>query len=583
LTRRPITPARPLLALSLTLVGLALPLPAASGGHPLSFREQSLELPGAPAALVPADLDGDRIRDLAVVVVYTHWDQIGIEERTEMDQVAGLVEVLTIVPVLLDRREVRAYLGRPEGGFVAAGEPLELPLSVLSLEPGPPGVPALALTDAGASVLRFDAAAGGLRLDPLLDDPPVLAGTGAFLADLALVRDATGDGVADLLLPAPDGLALYPGTGTGLAPEPFARVALPGEPSAEAGRTIDYPLPRIEDLDGDGLPDLLFRAPRRGGSTRLWAVRNRGGGRFAEPVRVYGQGDDDQDEAGDGDGEASADAPGDAGEAEAAESRGPDLELVHVGRLRPDGPATALFLESLENDDDGLREEMRQARAPDYRVHLRALTPELRVGEAESAPVSAIQGYLMDDEDDELPLPGGVQDLDGDGRLDLVSVTNDITLFKAMAVLATRRLTLDLGFHPWCQEPDGRFTRAPGPPLTSRLTIDLNDLELHRRSLFAGDFDGDGRADFVQLGKPRQIGIHLGRTACAYPERPDVTVKLRDELRDLALVETLDLDGDGRSDLAVTHPQRVDEPGVSPPVRLDLYLTRDSTRAGGGR
>lgn len=553
--------------LALVLVHLllvpALLMPASAGAAELAFREQSLELPGAPAALVPADLDGDGVRDLAVVVVYTRWDQIGIEESTEMDQVAGLVEVLTIVPVLLDRREVRAYLGRPEGGFVAAGEALELPLSVLSLEPGPPGVPAVALTDRGASVLRFDAASGSLRLDPLIDDPPVLAGTGTFLSDPALVRDATGDSVADLLLPAPDGLALYPGTGTGVAPEPLARVPLPSEPGADPGPRIDYPLPRIEDLDGDGLPDLLFRVPRPGGSTRLWAVRNRGGGSFGPPVRVYGH--DPEDGGAD---EGAEDPP----------ASGPDLELVHVGRLRPDGPASAVFLESLEKEDAGLREEMRQAREPDYRVHLRPLTMGLQVGE-EAGPVSRIKGYVLDDDEDDLPLPGGLQDLDGDGRVDLVTVTNDITLLKAMAVLATRRLTLDLGFHPWCQRPDGGFTRAPGPPLESRLTINLNDLELHRRSLFAGDFDGDGRADFVQLGKPRQIGIHLGRAGCAYPEKPDVTLRLRDEIRDLALVEARDLDGDGRSDLAVTHPQAVDEPGVSAPVRLDLYLTR----TGGGR
>lgn len=39
-------------------------------------------------------------------------------------------------------------------------------------------------------------------------------------------------------------------------------------------------------------------------------------------------------------------------------------------------------------------------------------------------------------------------------------------------------------------------------------------------------------------------------------------------------MEARDLDGDGRTDLAVTHLQRVDEPGVTPPVPLDLYLTR---------
>ena len=561
-------------------LGLLAPGPGASAAD-LAFREQSLHLPGAPAALVPADLDGDGVRDLAVVVVYTEWDQIGVEELTEMDQVEGLVEVLTIVPVLLDRREVRAFLGLPGGGLEPAGEPLPLPLSVLSLEPGPPGIPALALTDDGASALRFDRAAGTLVLDPVVADPPVLAGTGSFLAGLDLVQDATGDGVPDLLLPAPDGIALYRGTGRGLAAEADSRTPLPRDPAEAGGRTLDYPLPRVEDVDGDGLPDLLFRVAARGGSRSGWQVLRRlpspggpdGPARLGPPVSVRlppresaAAGEDAEE--GDADDEASGRTP------------------AWLGRLAPGAPATAVRLESLDDEDAGMRKSMAQAREPSYRVHLHPLAQDRAPDQApdlapapEPARSFQVKGYVLGDQESDLTLPGGFQDLNGDGRTDLVTVTNDISLFKALAVLATRRLTLDLGFHPYCQEPDGRMVRAPGDPLTSRLTIDLNDLALRQRSLFAGDFDGDGRADFLQLGRPREIGVHRGRADCSYPERADVTIRLRDELRDLALVEARDLDGDGRTDLAVTHLQRVDEPGVTPPVRLDLYLTRG---AGGG-
>jgi hypothetical protein len=557
--------AAALLAALLALVG---PAPEASAAG-LDFREQSLHLPGAPAALVPADLDGDGLQDLAVVVVYTEWDQIGVEELTEMDQVEGLVEVLTIVPVLFDRREVRAFLGRPGGGLEPAGEPLPLPLSVLTLEPGPPGIPALALTDDGASALRFDREAGALVFEPLLSDPPVLAGTGSFLAGLDLVRDATGDGVEDLLLPAPDGIALYRGTGRGLAAEADSRTPLPDDPEDGGGLTLDYPLPRVEDLDGDGLPDLLFRVSGRrtgqgsGGGFRV--LRNLGpdsGTRFAPPVAVriprQASSEDEDDEDGEGAG------------------RNP----VWLGRLASGGPGAAARLESLDDEDAGMRKSMAQAREPSYRVHLHSLAPDLSAA-PEPAGSFRVTGYVLGDEESDLTLPGGFQDLNGDGRTDLVTVTNDISLFKALAVLATRRLTLELGFHPYCQEPGGRLVRAPGAPLTSRLTLDLNDLALRQRSLFAGDFDGDGRADFLQLGRPREIGVHRGRADCSYPERADVAIRLRDELRDLALVEARDLDGDGRTDLAVTHLQRVDDPGVTPPVRLDLYLTRGA--GGGGR
>ncbi len=573
----PALPFLPTLVISFALASLSTPA-ASARADALDFREQSLELPGAPAALVPADLDGDGLRDLAVVVVYTGWDQIGIEEMTEMDQVEGLVEVLTIVPVLLDRREVRAYLGRPGGGYEPTGEAIPLPLSVLTLEPGPPGAPAVALTDEGVSALVFDRGAsadgsgGTLRFEPVIESPPVLAGAGTFLAGLDLVADVTGDGVLDLLLPAPEGLAVHRGTATGLEPVAVAVGPRPGDGAALDSRVVDYPLPRFADLDGDRLPDLLFRTPG-GGRGHRFVARNLGGGRFGAPVALDPR--EEREPAEDAEGEDEEDGEG-------------GHELVFVGRMQPSGPATAVSVESLGEEDAGLREEMRQAREPDHRLHFRPLD---RAGastglaidtERAERPPQQVTGYVPgdwsggdggDDETGDFTLPGGFQDLNGDGRTDLVTVTNDISLMKAMALLATRRLTLDLGFHPWCQTPEGRLVRAPGPPLESRLSIDLDDIELRRRSLFAGDFDADGRADFLQLGRPKRIGVHRGRADCSYPERPDATIVLRDPIRDLALVEVIDLDGDGRADLAVTHPQAVDERGVTPPVRLDLYLS----------
>ncbi len=34
-----------------------------------------------------------------------------------------------------------------------------------------------------------------------------------------------------------------------------------------------------------------------------------------------------------------------------------------------------------------------------------------------------------------------------------------------------------------------------------------------------------------------------------------------------------DFDGDALTDLVVIQPQKITEPGVTPPVRLDLYLS----------
>jgi len=568
--RRPPAPVSILLA-ALLLLGSAVPSHADD-----TFHEQSLDLPGAPAALIPADLDGDGRRDLVVVVVYTEWDQIGIEEYAEMDQVAGLVEVLTIVPILMDRREVRAYLGQEDGSFALAGEPLPLPLSVLSMEAGPPGMsrlPVVALTDDGVATLAL-APDGTLSFEPVIAEPPVLAGTGTFLAHLDLVADATGDGVADLLLPTPDGIALYrgvPGHGRGVETVPFARVPYPQEDATPRGLVLDVPLPTVVDADGDGLPDLLFRSPDRGLAGASVALQT-APGRFAPP------------------GEIPWPHP-----AHSADSGDDNTEEVWIGPVDREAGAELVAADSLDDEDAGMRKSMEQAREPRFRVRVHPLRtpgaaePVTTSGEdklpplipdAEPARTFDVRGWVAQGSGD-LVLPGGFQDLNGDGRSDLVTVTNDITLFKAVSILATRRLTLELGFLAWCQQPDGGFVRAPGEPLTSKLTINLNDLEIRQRSLFAGDFDGDGRRDFLQLGGSKEIGIHLGRPNCSYPDRPDVTIRLRNPLRDLALAETLDLDGDGRSDLALIHPRPVDEAGLSPPVRLDLY--RSALPEGGRR
>ncbi|HEY4595862.1 MAG TPA: VCBS repeat-containing protein, partial [Thermoanaerobaculia bacterium] len=138
---------------------------------------------------------------------------------------------------------------------------------------------------------------------------------------------------------------------------------------------------------------------------------------------------------------------------------------------------------------------------------------------------------------------------------------------------ATKRLTVGLDFHVWCQEKDGGFRQVKGLDLSGTFRVDLNDLRVSQLSLFSGDFDGDGRADFVQIGRGKRVTIHKGRPDCSFPADPDMAFDLREEPRDLALVRIRDLDGDGRADLYVIHPQRAVEEGFVPPVRMDLYLS----------
>lgn len=543
---------RPSLPGLLLAVLLSCAAPALCAGRPSSsLRNLSLDLPGAPAAVVSADVDGDGRRDLVVVVAYNQWDEIAITESSTMDDVQGLVDVMTIVPAVMDRREVRVYRAQADGAY-ATPLALALPLSVLSLEAGPPGAPVVALTDEGASVLRLDPP-GTLRLEPWVADPPVMAGTGNFLGDLGLMKDVNDDGIPDLLLPARNGLAVYLGRpeGKGLARNAASRVAVPGEVFRSAGDLEHrYPLPQVADVTGDGRPDLLFRDPVKRWRS-VWVARNAGQGRFQPAVEaVLGGGD----------------------------PKGPNP--VWMGNLHGDGRAEVVFRQSLDDPRrGGIRQQMARAREPHGRLTFRRLSPDLA---PEKAPYRTLDvtGWGLEGveaEETEIELPGGFQDLNGDGRPDLVTVTMDLGVTKLLGSLATKRLDLGLDFHVWCQGKDGSFRAVKGLDLSGTFRFDLNDLRVSQLSLFSGDFDGDGRADFVQIGRGKRVTIHRGRPDCSFPARPDLSFDLREEPRDLSLVRIRDLDGDGRSDLLIITPQRAAEEGFVPPVRLDLYLS------GGGK
>lgn len=548
---RPSLPALFLAALFLTLPLSAAPRPASPG-----LRAWSLDLPGAPAAVVPSDVDGDGRTDLVVAVAYSQWDQIEITESTTMDDIEGLVEVMTIVPSLLDRREVRVYLAKPDGSYAQSGPALPLPLSVLSLEAGPPGTPVLALTDVGASVLRLDAS-GAPRLEPLISDPPVFAGTGNFLAGLGLVRDLSGDGVADLLLPSRNGLAVYLGGPGGISARATSRFPVPGESFRSRGQLEHrYPLPSVQDVNGDGLPDLVFRDP-----VKRWSLvrvaRNAGNGKFSGAVEVDLEGDNKPQTA-------------------------KDVQPVWFGDLDGDGIGEVVSEQSLDKEDASIRQSMKQVREPKNRLSFRRVGKGLkRVNEAYRTVDVTGHAFAPNegggdgggDMEVSVNLPGGFQDLNGDGRQDLVTITTDLSIPKLMGTVATKRLTLGLDFHVWCQDKAGDLKRVPGLDLSGQFRLNFNDLRVSQLSLFSGDFDGDGRSDFVQLGRGKTVTIHRGRPDCSFPKAPDLSVALKAEPLDMSLVQIRDLNGDKRSDLMVLQPRGAAEPGMVAPVRVDLYLS----------
>ena len=579
------------------LVGLLFWVASASAQKKLDLRLLEVDLPGPPVQVFTSDLDADGVGDLLVLVAYTTWDQVIINEEVEMDEVEGLIEMMTVVPALADRRELFFFRGSREGGFVSVGGGLDVPSGVHAFLPGPPGAPVLAVDDVGLLAVRLtvrDLEEGGpqgssgeltIAYQRLVDQPTILSGSGTLLPGLSLTADIDQDGLLDLLYPLPGEFAVYLGSDPGFSdPEyrapgfsssssndvgsgrPGPRLSsvdsvyLPGREELQvATRGLHYPLPRLEDLNGDGLPELILTHPDRG-IADPWIAINRGGGQFAplrRPLQEYQKG---------------------AGEE--------DGSIVFLGDMDGDGQAEFLHQKLVEAEDAGFRDEMRAAKRPSFHNRVFQTSPAFELlGDPRTFES---KGYAFGEEsDDEFRLPGGFHDLDGDGRLDLVTITLDFSLMQLVRVMVTQSISIGLDFHIYCQQPDGQMRKVEGLDLSGKFKVRLNDLRLGQLSQFAGDFDGDGRADFVQMGRGREASIHRGASGCRYPARPDLRIKLKAAPKDLSLVHVRDYDGDGLSDLLVVHPRKgrgkvkADAEDASTlPVTLEMHLSR-GMRSGG--
>lgn len=529
---------------------------AASAGD-LELSYQALDLPGAPAQIVAVELDGDPGPELAVVVAYTAWEEIALEEVSEIDAVEGLVAAMTIVPALLERRELWLF-DRQAGGawqpWADADGPLELGADVLTLEAtGHPEVSLLVLTDSGADAIRPREDGAGLERVPLVEAPTVLARSGAFLPNLQWVYDLDGDPWPDLLLPAADGWRVYSGTEAGFASRTSQRLAYPDFDDVRTPRRRDLPLPRVRDVDDDGRPELLAPHPSRGWN-EFFVYRNQAGslspalGPFGLPA-----GPDDRPPA----------------DADSADEEAPEQRVVFFDDLDGDGRAEYVTQEEIGPEAAGMK-EMAHAKTPPQRYRVFDAAPDLSMS-SQPRLEFVTDGYSFPGPS-EIRLPGGLWDLDGDGRRDLVTLTLDFSILQAVRVLVTRSIKIGLDFHLLCQRPDGSFAATSGLDLSGEFRLNLKNFRLGQLSLFAGDFDGDGRRDFVQMGRGRTVSIHRGVAGCRFPTKPDLELELVEAPKDLALVEVRDLDGDGLADLAITQPQR--RKGIaSRPVRLDLYLS----------
>jgi hypothetical protein len=524
----------------------------------LALNRQTLDLPGPPSRVLSTDVNRDGVADLVVVVAYTERDQIGI------DRVEGMVAFTEVIPAIFDHREVRLFFGLPGGGYEPDGYALDLPFTVLSMEKGPAGSPIVAVTDQGLSEVLLDVtgAEPSLTLREIFSDRPVLSGSGTFQPNLEVVHDLDGDGDGDILFPSVSGPAIYRVAGGVIETEPVQRLELYGHRKSRYGTISQhYPFPRVRKLNGDDLPDLVY-AYRTGPQAGFHVLAGTGGGRF-EPLRP-----------GDGDcWDRATDVRLAAPAREDGDLPYPWLQGIESLRdLDGDGLAEAIVVDE-QSQNGGIKAEMKDAKRPIQKFRFHRLGQDLRI-EPEPYFETEAMGHLMEGEGVDVPFSVEVfQDLDNDGREELILVTLDFSMLQAVKILTTKKISIGLDFHVWHQRENGTFREVRDLDLSEKLKLDLNDLKFGRFAQFGGDFDGDGIQDFIHLGRGKRVTIHRGRTGGIYPQDPDLVVELKDEPPHLGLVTIEDLDGDGLSDIRITRPAPVRDQETTAPVTLELYLS----------
>ena len=347
-----------------------------------------------PVEILNLDLDRDGVRDLTVVVGSTTWGETAFEEETRLDE-GTLVDVLTVVPTLLDRRELLWFRGRAEGGFETAPRADRASFDGswsrgrterrARSSPGPTKESPKSCSSGGRAVggesltVAPEPAAGeprpsssSCRESPRCRCSPAVARS--FRAS-GSTRDIDGDGEVDLLLPVERGLEVYRGSADGIATAPAVLLETPAdflapatrkdrprserkdedEPEvrtvlARSRRARDVFLPELVDLDGDRRlgPPLSRSVVRRLGSTRPAESRRMAFGTPFDPL----------------------------GDSELEDGR----EVVWVGQLDGTAGAELVTSEEIQNEKDSMRAELAEAKRPRARLRVHRLEQPRHLG-----------------------------------------------------------------------------------------------------------------------------------------------------------------------------------------------------------
>lgn len=158
-------------------------------------------------------------------------------------------------------------------------------------------------------------------------------------------------------------------------------------------------------------------------------------------------------------------------------------------------------------------------------------------------------------------LPPKLVDIDGDGRLDLLAPT-----VEAIDMLTLTKVFLSRSFRMrysiFNNREDVRYRRRPDEVRELVLPLEYQtsggELEVENQMVysFEGDFDGDGRKDFLMRRAPTELVVYRGDET-GFEAEPSATWEVDDSSDFLTIRPRLcDLNADGKSDLLLLYDAR---------------------------
>jgi hypothetical protein len=157
--------------------------------------------------------------------------------------------------------------------------------------------------------------------------------------------------------------------------------------------------------------------------------------------------------------------------------------------------------------------------------------------------------------DQSFAMAGGVTtnqllDVDGDGHVELVTVRVPTGVLEVVEILLTRAIDAEVAVYPG-NGPEG-FAKSPRHQW--KIGVDVS-FETFRLTGFVptlnADVNGDGHVDFLRSGKGSQLEVHLGSPAQGFARQ-----HASQRVNTAGRIRFGDLEADGLTDLVIYDPRR---------------------------